>query len=240
MRILFLLFIYGLSFTSAKYKITRDWVSQSKQPLPLPFFRRNVEEIYDDNSSESKQNDQRSKLIAFLIKNVEEVFKDTDINLLNEFAENLEPITTENLVDKARLSATTFSEDSQRKTIFINENHVVLYENGTIHSMPFLITVPSRTPIKKLNKVTKRAKVEVSDNLSFIETPIMLIDDNILGLHNVTQSIVHLEELPTRYYVMDDQVQTLTPELKRSCIQCNNVAVPECASPENKLQVHNF
>lgn len=247
-----LLVLVVLIFTFVKCNIKPDWVSESKQPLP--FFRRHVEEIYEENSLESKEDDQRSKLIAFLIKNVEEVFKDTDINLLNEFAENLEPTTAENLepikaesleqikvknlLANTNISAMTFGKDFQRETTFIHDNNDELYENLSIHSMPFLVSLPTRTPIKKLNKVTKRDKLEVSNALLLNESPTMLVDDNILGLQNITQSMVHLEKLLRTNYVIDDEVQPFTQELKRSCIHCNNVMVPECASPKNKLQVN--
>lgn len=233
MRILFLLFCYGLFFTSAKCKIKQEWDSESKQPLP--FFRRRVEEIYEDNSVESKPDDQRSKLIAFLIQNVKEVFKDTDINLLNEFAESLEPTTAENLLYNTSLSVSTFDEDFQTETTFITENNDVLFENLTIHPLPFLIGLPDRTTIKKINKVTKRDKLPASRDVLFLEAPTIVIDDNTFGLKNVTQSMVQLEELSTLYHVTVDEVQTSTPDLKRSCIHCNNVAVPECTSPKNKL-----
>lgn len=212
----------------------REWDSESKQPLP--FFRRQVEEIYEDNSVESKPDDQRSKLIAFLIKNVKEVFKDTDINLLNEFAESLEPTTTENLLYNASLSISPFNEDYQTETTFNTDNNVVMYENSTIHPLPFLVGLPDRTTIKKINKVTKRDKLQGSRDLLFLGASTMLIDDNTIGLKNVTQSIIHLEELSTLYHaVVVDEMETSTPEMKRSCIHCNNVAVPECASPKNKL-----
>lgn len=222
MGILFLLFSYGLFFTSVKCTIKQDWDPESKQPLP--FFRRQVEEIYEDNSVENKQDEQRSKLIAFLIKNVKEVFKDTDINLLNEFAESLEQTTAE-YVYNVTLSDFSFKDDSERATIFINDNNA-------IHAMSFLGGIPDN---KKMNKVTKRDKLQVSRDLLFLGASPMLINDNIFELKNVTHSMVHLEELSTHYHVTNDQVQTSTPELKRSCIHCNNIAVPECASPKNKL-----
>lgn len=233
MGILIFLLSYGLFFTSAKCKIKREWDSESKQPLP--FFRRQVEEIYDDNSVENKPDDQRNKLIAFLIKNVKEVFKDTDINLLNEFAESLEPTTTENLLYNASLGVATYMEDSQTETISVTDNNVDLSENLTIYPLPFLVGVPDRTTIKKFNKVTKRDKLPASRDLVFLGASTnKLIDDNTLGLNNVTQSMVHLEELSTLYHVRADDPPS-TPESKRSCIHCNNVKVPECASPKNKL-----
>lgn len=232
MGISFLLFSYAIFFTSVKCKIKREWDSDSKQPLP--FFRRQVEEIYEDNSVESKPDDQRSKLIAFLIKNVKEVFKDTDINLLNEFAESLEPTTTENLLYNVSLTASTFSEDSQRENTFITDNNVVLFENLTVPPLPFLVGLPDRTTIKKFNRVTKRDKLQGARDLLFLGST-MLFDDNTRALENVTQSIVHLEELSTFYHVAVGDVHTSTPEMMRSCIHCNNIAVPECAFPKNKL-----
>lgn len=223
MGILVLLFSYGLFFTSVKCTIKQDWDLESKQPLP--FFRRQVEEIYKDNSVENKQDEQRSKLIAFLIKNVKEVFKDTDINLLNEFAESLEQTTAENLYN-ITLSEFSFQDDSERETIFIKDGN-------SIHPMSFLRGLSDN---KKMNKVTKRDKLKVSRDLLFLKASSMLINNNIFELKNVTHSMVYLEELSTHYRVMDDdQIQTSKPELMRSCIHCNNIAVPECASPKNKL-----
>lgn len=228
MGLLFFLFTYGFFITSAKCKIKREWNSESKQPLP--FFRRQVEEIYEDISVDSKPDDQRNKLIAFLINNVKEVFKDTDINLLNEFAESLEPTTAEKLLNNANLSTSIFSEYSQTENITVDENFE-LYENLTVSPLPFLVGLPDRTTIKKNYKVTKRDKLESSRDLLFLGAS---IDDNALELKNVSRPMVYLEELSTFDHVAINEVSK-PPELKRSCIHCNNVAVPQCASPKNKL-----
>lgn len=235
MGILFLLFCYGLLFSSVKCKIKREWDLKSKQPLP--FFRRQVEEVYEDNSVESNTDDPRSKLIAFLIENVKEVFKDSDINLLNEFAESLEPTTTaETLLSNVSLSASAFGEESQTESVFITD--VVLYENLTINPLPFLVALPDRTTIKKINKVTKRDKLRVSRDFLFLEeSTTVQIDDNTFGLENVTQPMVHLKDLTLYHSTAPDSSapDSSAPESRRSCIHCNNVEVPVCASPKNKL-----
>lgn len=239
----FLLFIIYLQVKC------EDKIVKSKNPLP--YFRRQVEEIIEDSTIESTiSGDLHSDIVSFLIKNVKKIYNYIDDIDQQEITT---PLTTEAVTSNDFIDTLA----SEIKVELSSENNNTLTNNTTLYF----------TKDIALHTRTKKMSVENFTNTK----PMSYLDEQILYTNSAlslvsNKDLVDIETSTTAYELTErEELMHLSKNLiffetdrrerdninyfahnasyypsgndisLRSCIFCDNIALENCNDPRNRL-----
>ncbi|XP_026749127.2 uncharacterized protein LOC113509899 [Galleria mellonella] len=205
--------------------IKSEEIEPTESKKYLRYFRRQLEEVIEDNVTETATVDDRY-LVSFLIKNVKKIFNDlydTDSTKVTTIS-NIEAI--KNNVLKLPTRSTLLYYVNTASTIFNYDNSSI---TSLTNTMPLKDNSTSTTFINENETLAqssddffevteKNELIHLSKNLLFFETDQQ--DFNIL--QNVDAYSLNASGLD----ILDS---------RRSCIACNNVVSENCNDPKNKL-----
>lgn len=208
-----------------------DEIIDLKSKKPLPFFRRQVEEVTDDTSKNSKNDDPQSKMVSFLVKNVREIFNVDDNTVYPKVHETSTTVDVTTQTSSLESSSTMVFKST---IIFIPSRTTLTVQTGTQHTDDIMLFENiSLTPMPF--RVERRGdKFVVKDIITKPSKPTNLAKDfMLLG----KAEIPLLEDEPALVVLYNDKESATenATMMRRSCIICNNIDVPECSFPKNKL-----
>lgn len=195
-------------------KLTKCEHKESKKSKnPLPYFRRYVEGVPEDFTSEPLTDDLSSNLVSLLVKNAKEIFDVLDEN-------EVVALTT------TSCSSGDFTPNKSvpKETHDVYTHDVMLYENlslnTSINGNPVELLLDndniSTTEISEFMKLTKKFEFcEKSNGTKDYVTVFNDLGSNVL--ETTDQNAIDLN-YP-----------------KRSCIFCDNILSENCTDPQNTL-----
>lgn len=217
-----------------------------KSKNPLPYFRRQVEEIVDDSTTHSSlSDDTSSNLVSFLMENIKKIYNELDES-------DSESITTP-LTTKTTTIITTTPVTTIDTTTEIEIGLAIEFNNNT--------KTPGTTD-NKLNYTTKETFLdnftstismpyseEIFTSVKVINTDIIEMEQSTTTSYELTEreELMHLsknlivfetdrKERDNFYYPFNaSYFPTGSDNSMRSCIFCNNVRLENCNNPKNNL-----
>ncbi|CAK1585525.1 unnamed protein product [Parnassius mnemosyne] len=193
---------------------------------PLLNFRRQVEELPDESTSERNEEDANINLVAFLVNNVKEIF-------------GVEATTTS--LEKTRATnATMVISKITNKTISTIKPNTTTTAPITRTTHLTNVTFATRTTTANLTTaiVTTTNSVSKSTvNKKSKQTELFNLTNNIDIIEKKRRAQIKAKTKPKINLYIEPPFPNMTDlnPPRRSCIVCNNVQLQECNDPKNKL-----
>lgn len=219
----------------------KDGVVESKDPLP--YFRRQVEELTEDTSIHTTLNeDLHNNLVSFLIKNVKEIYNELD---------EVSPLEKSTSVCTSTKDIFLDGTTSKLTTDIFSENHVD--SNSSTESQDTKTSRPTGvTEMSDHRRTYSNDNMAMNKNVTLVHSSDKIIIDVEISTtsYELTEKeeLMHLSKnikaIETERKQRDNEMQHLmtngngsveTPDRLISCIICNNVAMDECNDPKNNL-----
>ncbi|CAG5027829.1 unnamed protein product [Parnassius apollo] len=195
---------------------------------PLLYFRRQVEELPDESTSERSEED--ANIVAFLVQNVKEIFgvETTPTTLEKTRASNKTVITSQ-------ITNKTISTIKSNKTTTAPVTRTKQLTNVT--SATRTTTANLTTAIVTTAIITTTNSVSVSTvNEKSKQTELFNLTKNIDVIEKKRRSRIKAKPEPKINFFIEPHFPNITENPpRRSCIVCNNVQLQECNDPKNKL-----
>lgn len=221
-----------------------------KSKNPLPYFRRQVEEIADDIPVERVTEDSRGKLLSLFVKNVKEIFNDigddteqkeyhtmdsnseiqtipqlygSDVDpTIYRFTQDLATTTDDITIAPTTTPTTDTFTATDMITIELRRDNLYL-ENVTITPLvQEFDDLNTKAEISHIIPIRKNMKETAMERKSFLKSD--AVNQEVTTLLTSISS-----------YVLEPTDMVPQDGLNKTCVLCNNILTDNCNDPKNKM-----